>query len=45
MAIQNFRNNIVHSLSKKIDKNIAIHYIYLASLAYSLIIKHSSETE
>ena len=41
MAIQNFRNNIVHSLSKKIDKNIAMHYISLASLAYSLIITNS----
>lgn len=40
MAIQNFRNNIVHSLSKKMDKNIAMHYISLASLAYSLIIKN-----
>ena len=42
MAIQNFRNDNVHSLSKEIDKNIAMHYISLASLAYSLIVKHSS---
>lgn len=45
MAIQNFRNDKVHTLSREIDKNIAMHYISLASLAYSLIIKYSSETE
>jgi len=45
MAIQNFRNDKVHTLSKEIDKNIAMHYISLASLAYTLILKYSSETE
>lgn len=45
MTIQNFRNDKVHTLSRELDKNIAMHYISLASLAYSLIIKHSSETE
>jgi uncharacterized protein (TIGR02391 family) len=42
LAIQKFRNNTVHSLSKKLDKNIAMHYISLTSLAYSLLIKYSS---
>lgn len=42
IAIQNFRNDKVHTLSREIDKNIAMHYISLASLAYSLIIKNSS---
>lgn len=42
MAIQNFRNDKVHSLSKEIEKNLAMHYISLASLAYSLLIRYSS---
>ena len=45
MAIQNFRNDKVHTLSREIDKNITMHYISLASLAYTLILKYSSEIE
>lgn len=37
MAIQNFRNEKAHTPAKPLDKNLAIHYISLASLAYELI--------
>ncbi len=37
MAIQNFRNEKAHTPAKPLDKNLAIHYISLASLAYKLI--------
>ncbi len=39
MAIQNLRNEKAHTPAKDIDKNLAIHYIVLASLAYDLIDK------
>lgn len=37
LAVQFWRNEKAHSLSKGLDKNTTIHYISLASLAYSLI--------
>ena len=37
MAIQKLRNEKAHTPAKNIDKNLAIHYIVLASLAYDLI--------
>lgn len=37
MAVQNLRNEKVHTPKKEINKNLAIHYIVLASLAYDLI--------
>ena len=37
MAIQNLRNEKAHTPAMAIDKNLAIHYIVLASLAYDLI--------
>ena len=37
MAIQMFRNEKAHTLAKQLDRNLAIHYISLASLAYELI--------
>lgn len=37
MAIQFFRNEKAHTPAHEIDKNLAIHYIVLASLAYELI--------
>ena len=37
MAIQNFRNEKAHTPAKPLGKNLAIHYISLASLAYELI--------
>lgn len=37
MAIQNLRNEKAHTPAQDIDKNLAIHYIVLASLAYDLI--------
>lgn len=37
MAIQNLRNEKAHTPAKELEKNLAIHYIVLASLAYDLI--------
>lgn len=37
MAIQRFRNEKAHTPAKPLDRNLAIHYISLASLAYELI--------
>lgn len=37
MAIQFLRNEKAHTPAFKIDKNLAVHYISLASLAYDLI--------
>ena len=37
MAIQKLRNEKAHTPAREIDKNLAIHYIVLASLAYDLI--------
>lgn len=37
MAIQFLRNEKAHTPSNNLDKNLAIHYIALASLAYDLI--------
>jgi len=37
MAIQKLRNEKAHTPANEIDKNLAIHYIVLASLAYDLI--------
>ncbi|MES2971405.1 MAG: TIGR02391 family protein [Patescibacteria group bacterium] len=37
LAIQFLRNEKSHSLATQIDKNLAIHYISLASLSYDLI--------
>lgn len=37
LAIQFLRNEKSHSLATTLDKNLAIHYISLASLAYDLI--------
>lgn len=39
MAIQFLRNEKAHTPAKDIDKNLAIHYISLSSLAYDLINK------
>ena len=40
MAIQMFRNEKAHTPAKQLDRNLAIHYISLASLAYELISKN-----
>jgi len=37
MSIQFLRNEKAHTLARELDKNLAIHYISLASLAYDLI--------
>lgn len=37
MSIQFLRNEKAHTLARDLDKNLAIHYISLASLAYDLI--------
>jgi len=39
MAIQKLRNEKAHTPAMIVDKNLAIHYIVLASLAYDLIDK------
>lgn len=39
LAVQFLRNEKAHSLAKDLDKNLAIHYLSLASLAYDLISK------
>ncbi|MCY4321038.1 MAG: TIGR02391 family protein [Bdellovibrionaceae bacterium] len=38
MAIQRFRNEIAHPPLKEIEKNLALHYIALVSLAYKLML-------
>jgi len=45
MAIQNLRNEKSHTPAKEIDKNLAIHYIVLASLAYDLINNNSNDSD
>ena len=37
MAIQKLRNEKAHKPAEDIEKNLAIHYIVLVSLAYDLI--------
>lgn len=37
LSIQNFRNEKAHTPARELDKNKAIHYIYLASLSLYLI--------
>lgn len=37
MALQCFRNEKAHDLAKPLDRNVAIHYLAVASLAYDLI--------
>ncbi len=37
MAIQRFRNEKAHTPAKQLERNLALHYISLASLAYELI--------
>ena len=40
MAIQKFRNEKAHDLAKPLDRNVAIHYLAVASLAYDLITRN-----
>lgn len=40
LAVQFLRNEKAHSLADDLDKNLAIHYLSLASLAYDLISKN-----
>lgn len=42
MAIQFLRNEKAHTPARDLDKNLAIHYIALASLAYDLINRKQS---
>jgi len=37
LAVQFLRNEKIHTLATKLDRNLAIHYISLASLSYDLI--------
>lgn len=43
MAIQFLRNEKSHSLAAPIERNLALHYISLASLAYDLVTRYVSE--
>lgn len=43
MAIQKLRNEKAHTPANQMDKNLAIHYIVLASLAYDLISREQYE--
>lgn len=45
LGVQFLRNEKAHSLATTIDPNIAIHYISLASLAYDLISRCSTQVE
>lgn len=42
LAIQFLRNEQAHSLSKSLDRNLALHFITLASLAYTRISQQKS---
>jgi len=42
MAIQFLRNEKAHTPAKSMNKNLAIHYISLASLAYDLISRNNT---
>lgn len=43
LGVQHLRNEKAHSLATQLDRNLAIHYISLASLAYDLITRYVSE--
>lgn len=43
LTIQFLRNEKMHTLATTLDKNLAIHYISLASLAYDLISRSEEE--
>jgi uncharacterized protein (TIGR02391 family) len=43
MAIQFLRNEKAHTPASPMDKNLAIHYISLASLAYDLITRNNAK--
>ena len=45
MALQYFRNEKAHDLAKPLDRNIAIHYLAVASLAYDLITRKKEKTD
>ncbi len=45
LAVQFLRNEKSHSLATTLDKNLALHYISIASLAYDLISRQSSSPE
>lgn len=43
MAIQFLRNEKSHTLATSIERNLALHYISLASLSYDLITRYVSD--
>ena len=45
MAIQKFRNEKAHDIAKPLNRNIAIHYLALTSLAYDLIIRNEKSNK
>jgi len=42
-ALQKFRNEKVHVIASDLERNLAIHYLSLASLAYDLISRNDPE--
>lgn len=45
LAVQFLRNEKSHSLATTLDRNLALHYISIASLAYDLISRQDSSPE
>ena len=45
LAVQFLRNEKSHTLATTLDKNLALHYISIASLAYDLISRQSSNSK
>jgi uncharacterized protein (TIGR02391 family) len=45
LAVQFLRNEKSHSLATTLDRNLALHYVSIASLAYDLISRPSSSSE
>jgi len=45
LGVQYLRNEKSHTTATSLDKNLALHYISLASLAYDLISRIDSDTE
>lgn len=45
LAVQFLRNEKSHTLATTLDRNLALHYISIASLAYDLVSRQSSKPE
>ncbi len=45
MAIQYFRNEKAHDIAKPLNRNLALHYLALTSLAYDLITRNEEDKD